>query len=163
MGQAIINEINKKYIEAAECYEDEIESQKANILPDSYINLAFLYWCFAFELFEFVLPNSISEYWSNKGGNRFLKILDLGLARFPNNLELHFWKKYFLHISYGKEFTESDCLSLIEKYNKGVSMVPYFFLYQFDKIKYQKQRDELIIEAEVMPTAKNIYIKSLLV
>ena len=163
MEEAINNEISKQYIKAVECYEDEIENHKSNILPNSFINLAFLYWCFAFELFEFVIPNGISEYWSNKGGDRFLKILDLGLEIFPNNLELHFWKKYFLHISYGKEFTENDCLNLIEKYNKEVSAVPYFFLYQFDKIKYQTQRDDLINEIEVVPTAKNLYIKSLLV
>ena len=163
MEQAIINEINKKYIEATESYEVEIEEGKLNILPNCFINLAFLYWCFAFELFEFVIPNGVSEYWSNKGGNRFLKVLDLGLERFPNNLELNFWKKYFLHISYGKEFTESDCLNLIKKYNKEESVVPYFFLYSFDEIGYKEQKDKLIYEAEVMPTAKNLYIKSLLV
>jgi hypothetical protein len=163
MERAVINEINKKYIEAVECYEDEIKDHNSNILPDSFINLAFLYWCFAFELFEFVIPNSISEYWSNKGGNRFLEILGLGLEKFPNNIELHFWKKYFLHISYGKEFTEKECLNLIEKYGDKESKIPYFFLYFFDKIKYEKQRDELIEIAEEIPTAKNLYIKSLLV
>jgi len=163
MEEAIINEINKQYIKAVECYEYEIENHKSIISPDSFINLAFLYWCFAFELFEFVIPNDISEYWSNKGGNRFLKILDFGLERFPNNLELHFWKKYFLYIAYGKEFTENDCMNLIEKYNKEASAVPYFFLYQFDKIKYKKERDDLMNELEALPTAKNLYIKSLVV
>jgi phenolic acid decarboxylase len=96
------------------------------------------------------------------GGSRYQKILGLGLEKFPNNLELHFWEIYFNHIIYGKEFTQNDCLSLIEKYNKEVSLVPYFFLYQFDKIKYKKQRDDLINEIELVPTAKNLYIKSLL-
>ncbi len=161
MKQAILKEINKKYIEAVACYEDEIIEHNLNVIPDSFINLAFLYWCFAFELFEFVIPNNISEYWSNKGGNSFLKILDLGIEKFPNNLELHFWKKYFLHISYGKAFSEMECLSLIKKYGDKENKVPYFFLYQFDQITYKKQRYELIQLAEELPTAKNLYIMSL--
>ena len=162
MEQAVINEIKKKYIEAVQCYEDEIEGRDPNILSHSFVNLAFLYWCFAFELFEFVTPNGISEYWSNRGGNRYLEILDLGLEKFPNNTELHFWKKYFFHISYGKEFTMKECLNLIEKYGDKESKVPYFFLYLFDRIKYKMQRDELIKLADEIPTAKNIYIKSVL-
>lgn len=163
MEQAVMKDINKNYVEAVELYECEINNNRFNSSPDSFINLAFLYWCFAFELFEFVIPNGISEYWSNKGGNSFLKVLDKGIEKFPNNIELHFWKKYFLHISYGREFTEEDCLKLIEKYNEGEHAVVYFFLYQFDKVKYEKQRDELIKMTEKEPTAKNVYIKSLLV
>lgn len=163
MKEAISNEINKKYIEAVESYENEIGKKSSDVGPDSFINLAFLYWCFAFEFFEFVIPNSISEYWSNVGGDRFPKILKLGLSKYPNNMELHFWEKYFLHISLGKKFSMNDCLKLIETYCDGQSLVPYFFLYQFDKKKYKKERDELLRGTEKIPTAKNIYIKSLLV
>ena len=162
MEKAINNEIDKKFLEAVKGYEDIIENS-SDATPDSFINLAFLYWCFAFELFEFVIPNDISEYWSNVGGKRFLKILELGLEKFPNNIELHFWEKYFLHISYGKEFSEIACLSLIEKYDREESLVPYFYLYLFDKSKYKEQRDELIKETIMTPSAKNLYIKSLLV
>ena len=162
MKEAINNEIKKKYIKAVEGYENEIGNQTSDIAPDSFINLAFLYWCFAFELFEFDIPNNISKYWSNIGGYRFSIILKLGLTKYPHNVELHFWEKYFSHISLGKEFTERDCLELIKNY-EGKSLTPYFFLYQFDKEKYKKERNKLLREAEKMPTAKYIYIKSLIV
>ncbi|MDT3402457.1 hypothetical protein [Mucilaginibacter terrae] len=162
MQQAIISELNKRYTEAAAYYEAEIENDQHDILPICFINLAFLYWCFAFELFEFVIPHNIPDYWSKRGGEKFLTVLDSGLAKFPNNAELHFWKKYLLHISYGDGFTKDDCLSLIETYGCGESSVPYFFLYALNKVKYSTQRELLISEAEVMPTAKNLYIKSVL-
>jgi hypothetical protein len=158
MNIALVKEINKQYLEATICYEEEIKTNPLTKV-DWYINLTFIYWSFAF---LFRAPEDIPEDYSMIGGSRYQKILGLGLEKFPNNLELHFWEIYFNHIIYGKEFTQNDCLSLIEKYNKEVSLVPYFFLYQFDKIKYKKQRDDLINEIELVPTAKNLYIKSLL-
>lgn len=162
MKDSIIKEINKKYVEAVEGYEDEIQNHEDVASPDTYINLAFLYWCFAFEFFEVVIPNAIPDHWSVKGGDSFLRILNSGLNKFPNNLELHFWKKYFFHIAYGEDFTKGECLQLIGKYNGTQSAVPYFFLYLFNKDKYKEQKMELLKIAEVAPTAKNLYIKSIL-
>ncbi|MEN9335050.1 MAG: hypothetical protein RLZZ500_37, partial [Bacteroidota bacterium] len=104
MVKAVELEIKKKYIEAVACYEKNISKELA--IPDDYINLSFLYWSFAFELFEFNKPNSINDEMSLIGGNKYMKVLDLGLNKFPNNLEIHFWKKYFQHISFGVKFTE---------------------------------------------------------
>ena len=157
MEIALIKEIKKEYLEATKCYENEIENYSSDVLPDSFINLAFIYWCFAF---EFSVPEDIPKDYSIIGGNRYQKVLELGLSYYPDNTELHFWKKYFQNIIYGEEFSEKDCKLLVQKY--GDSIVPYFFLYLFDKNKYEKQRNELIIDANKLPTAKNIYIKSLI-
>ncbi|MGN7787361.1 hypothetical protein ACTJIJ_22695 [Niabella sp. 22666] len=159
MNTAIIKEINKEYIEAVELYEKDI---KNSAFLESYINLAFLYWCFAFELFEFNIPNSISENWSAIGGNRYSKILELGLNHYPDSIELNFWQKYFSHISFGEEFSENDCKQLIEKYGDDESIVPYFYLYLFDKKKYEVEKNKLLVEYSKQPTAKNIYIRSIL-
>jgi hypothetical protein len=162
MKKGTNNEVNKEYIDAVIFYEHEIANHSPEVTPDSFINLSFLYWCFAFEFFEFATPNNIPEYWINIGGNRFLKILEIGLEKFPNNIEVHFWRRYFFHISYGEEFSEIECLDLIEKYGDKESKVLYFYLYLFDKNKYKIQKDDLIEEIKNLPTAKNLYIESIL-
>lgn len=157
MNTAIIKEINKEYIKAVELYEENI---KNSAFVENYINLAFLYWCFAFEQFNF--PNKISEKWSIIGGNRYAKILELGLEKYPTNIELNFWKKYFSHIIYGLEFSENDCQQLVEEYEDNESLVPYFFLYLYNRQKYELKKTKLLEECIKQPTAKNIYIRSIL-
>src|SRR5206468_8692656 len=104
MMEAIIKDRAKDYVNAVVCYEQEIQTNKDSSPVELYINLAFLYWEFAFEKFEFNIPNKIPGSLSILGGNRYQHIIDEGLSRFPNNLELHFWNKYFKHISYGEDF-----------------------------------------------------------
>jgi hypothetical protein len=159
MNTAISKEINKEYIEAVELYENDIKNSGC---LESYINLAFVYWSFAFEMFEFSMPNNISENWSVIGGNRYPKILELGLNNYPNSIELNFWEKYFSHISFGEEFSESDCKQLIEMYKDNESSVPFFYLYLFDKKNYEARKNKLLDECNKLPTVKNIYIRSIL-
>ncbi|MDF3819609.1 hypothetical protein P3G55_06845 [Leptospira sp. 96542] len=159
MNAAIIKDINKEYIEAVELYEKDI---KKSASLESYINLAFLYWCFAFELFEFNIPNNISEKLSAIGGNRYSMILEIGLNDYPNSIELHFWQRYFSHISFGDEFFASDCKQLIEKYRDDENIVPYFYLYLFDKKKFEIEKNKILDECSKQPTAKNIYIRSII-
>jgi len=160
MEEAVKKEINKEYIEAAECYEDAIKNHSSSVSPDTFINLAVLYWELTFDMFGFVIPNGIEDY-SMIAGNRYQKILELGLEKYPNNVELHFWKKYFSNILGDENFSVRDCLDLIEQYGEQ-NYVPYFFLYLFDKEKYKKQRDELMKEVEKVATAKNFYIGAVL-
>lgn len=77
---------------------------------------------------------------SSIGGKRYLEILELGLANYQNSVELNFWKMYFPHIVYSKEFSKEDCKQLIDKYGDDESLVPYFYLYLFDKEKYTKEK-----------------------
>lgn len=159
MELAILKEINKKYIEAVNYYEKVIDKDTP-ASPYNYINLAFLYWSFAFEFIEFDIPNNITEDWSVIGGNRYQKILELGLSNYPNNTEMLFWEKYFKHIIYGEDFSEKNCTQLLKKY--GESKVPYFFLYLFNTEKYMENRNQLLSQCEELPTAKNNYIKSII-
>lgn len=161
METALIKEINKDYIEAVKEYEKDIKI-KENPSPESYINLSFLYWSFAFDNFGFNLPNKIPDEYSMIGGNRYQIILESGLIKYPNNIELIFWKKYFEHIIYGEMFTENDCLALFENYKENDSLVPYFFLFEFNNEKYLNKRNLLLENCKSYPTAKNIYIKSII-
>jgi hypothetical protein len=162
MEKALIKEINGEYVEAVKCYENELANNESSISPNSYINLAFLYWSFAFDYFGFDIPNNIPDDYSIIGGNRYQIILDLGLKNYPNNLELIFWNKYFQHIIFGEEFSKSNCKQLIDKYGDSESIVPYFFLYLFEKEKYIEKRNELLDTCIKYPTAKNNYIKSII-
>lgn len=161
MKLSIIAEVNKDYLEAVKLYEKEIEEDHPPTV-DSYINLAFIYWCFAFELFEFNIPNNILDEWSVIGGKRYSNILEMGLSNYPRNIELNFWKKYFSHISFGERFSDNDCRELLDEYGDTESIVPYFFLYLFDKEKYTQKKNDLIEECNKVPTAKNLYIKSII-
>ncbi len=159
MGTALIKDMNKDYLEAINHYENEIG---INELPsvDSFTNLAFLYWAFASQQIEFNLPNNISDEWSIIGGNNFSRVLEKGLAKYPRNVELHFWKHYFPYRLFMVEFTEDDCKKILKEYGDEESLVPYFFLNLFDKNKYKKKVDELLHKCIDSPTAKNIYIES---
>ena len=159
MQAAIIYDIKKDYIKAVEAYEMLIRND--NALPDYYINLSFLYWSFAFEWYEFVIPNNIPDYWVKKGGNEFLKVLDSGIKKYPKDIELHFWRRYFLNTSYAEDFTEEECLNLFDLYGHK-NKIPYFFLYQCNHIRYKEQKDELLGIIKGKETAKNLYIASLL-
>lgn len=160
MNKAVKEEINKRYLKAIEIYEDELKSSNSSL--ESFINLSFIYWASAFELFEFDLPNNIPDDISIIGGNRYPIILELGLNYYPDSIELNFWQKYFAHISYGNSFTAIECQSIIDRNKKDVSKVPYFFMYLFDKQKFKNQTYELMLEINEYPTAKNLYIKSIL-
>lgn len=162
MESGLKKDIEKKYIDAVIAYENEISNNSNQILVDNYINLAFLYWSFAFELFEFNIPNNINEDYSIIGGNRYKIILDQGLNNYPKNLELNFWKKYFQHIIYGDKFTENDCERLLIDFSESQSIVPYFFLYLHNKDKYTEIKKVLLDKCNNCLTAKNIYIISII-
>jgi|GEM_PF-394695 hypothetical protein len=156
---AINREAKREYSEAVEIYEKNILSEDAP--KDSFINLAFLYWQFAAE-FAFSDAYNISESLRQIGGQRFQTVLERGLLKYPRNTEMHFWSKYFPHRLYFSEFSQGECMAIIEKYGNHESLVPYFYLYLFNKEKYKDKREALLIECNEFPTAKNEYIKSLL-
>ncbi|HRB70536.1 hypothetical protein E6C50_14435 [Flavobacterium supellecticarium] len=154
---ALDKDINKQYNDAAIYYQKSIDEGEINL--ETFLNLSFLYW--NFQDFGFFSYYKISEELRNIGYDKYPEILDIGLSKFPNNLELNFWKKYFQHIIYGDEFSEKDCENLLKEYGDSESIVPYFFLYLFDKEKYKQKRNELLALCKKKPTAKNLYIKSI--
>jgi len=162
MNIAVAKEINREYVAAIELYENEIKSKESSAPLESYINLAFLYWSFAFEVFEFNIPNNIIDEWSIIGGNKYPKILESGLSLYPDSLELHFWKRYFSHISFGEEFSERDCERMITTYKGDDSIVPYFYQYLFNAQKYGTEKNKLLEACQQQPTAKNLYIISVI-
>lgn len=161
MNLALIKDINREYLEAVKYYEEEINNSDLPKL-DAYINLAFLYWEFAAEQFEFNMPNNIPEEWSVIGGKRFSKIIDMGLKKYPNSIELHFWKKYLPYRLFSTDFSKNECERLLKVYGKNISLVPYFFLYLFDKEKHKEKIARLTTVCNDVPTAKNLYIKSII-
>ncbi len=160
MNIATKKEIEENYKEAAVLYHDQILS-KSNVNEQDYINLAFLYWSFAsdygFSSF-YKIPKELQE----KGGEEYPKIINDALKIYPFSLELIFWKNYFPFRHYFKQFSQQECEKLIEDHTGNTSLIPYFYLYLFDKVKYKQQRDQLLELCNELPTAKFNYIKSII-
>lgn len=159
MCKAIDKDIRKDYLGAVAQYEIEIKDSEHSSV-ENFANLAFLYWAFAAEQIEFNQPNNIPDQWSEIGGNRFSVILDKGLNKHPNSLELNFWKLYFPYRLFMFNLSENDCIDLLRQYQDDITLVPYFFLSLFDKEKYRNEIERLRETCNNNPTAKNIYIRS---
>jgi hypothetical protein len=154
------DDVAGSYTDAIKHYEREIsENPRPNV--NAFINLAFIYWIFALEP-AFVINSPHSEEISSIGGERFPQVIEEGLKKFSDNLELRFWAKYFSHILFGKEFSRADCERLIATNQNKDTLVPYFFLWLFDADRYDAERRMLLQQCENLPTAKNRYIKSIL-
>jgi hypothetical protein len=156
---AIEMEADKNYTAAVQIYEEIISNKNAP--KDSFINLAFLYWEFAAE-FAFAEAYNIPDTLRTVGGRRYSLILAKGLLNYPFSTEIHFWAKYFPYRLYFEKFPQEECLEILKKYGENESLVPYFYLYLFDKRKYEDKRKSLLLEWEMFPTAKYDYIKSIL-
>lgn len=155
---AIDKDFNKQYNDAVVYYQKSVDENELNV--DAYLNLAFLYW--NFQDFGFFTYYNISERLREIGYIKYNEIIENGINQFPNNVELKFWKKYFQHIFFGEEFSEKECKKLIERYGEDEYIIPYFYLYLFDKKKYEVEKNKLLHECAKQPTAKNIYIMSIL-
>ncbi len=157
LENAIQKDLNKNYLDAVKNYEQYIDNSSMPLI-ESFLNLAFIYWSFASQQMEFNVPNEIPDEWSIIGGNRFLSILEKGLAIYPNSLELIFWKYYFSHRLFGTEFSEQFCKELIKKYEDKDCLIPYFYLQLFDKNAYTNEINILKKICIELPTAKHKYI-----
>lgn len=160
MNEALKKDVSKDYKSAIKLYEKQINNEPLSPI-DNYTNLAFLYWSFAND-FIFNDINKISDELSLLGGERYGIIVEKGLSNYPNSLELNFWNIYFDYILFGKTFLYEDCLKLIQIYNNDDNLIPYFFLYIFDKITYKAQRNQLLQQCKTLPTAKHIYLLTFL-
>lgn len=149
---------NKEYEMAIALYERSVQSNEFEL--NAYINLSFLYWQTASE-FAFKDTYHISNKIFNISFDRYEEVLNMGIILFPNNAELHFWKVYFPHIILGEELYQDEVLEIVNTYD-NTSLVPYFFLYLFNKEKYIKERKMLLKECSKLPIAKNLYIKSII-
>jgi hypothetical protein len=159
LQEALRLDICKDYLKAIEIYE--LINEGVNAPIESFTNLSFIYWEFAAE-FAFRDENNISKKWAEIGGKRYVSVLEKGLSKYPYSLELHFWYRYFPHRLYFDDFSKDECMELIKKFGNNESVVPYFYLYLFDREKFKNKRDILLIECEQKPTAKNNYIRSII-
>ena len=73
-----------------------------------------------------------------------------------------FWERYFPHRFYFDEFTQEEIEKMIAEHEGDDSLIPYFYLYLFDKQKYKEERDKLLEICDKIPNAKNRYIKAII-
>ena len=91
---AVWQDINGNYFKAIDLYEQLID--KGLALVDVFSNLSFIYWEFAAD-FGFRSTNNISDEWKEIGSNKYKEIIEKGLSKDPESVELHFLLKYFRH------------------------------------------------------------------
>ena len=159
LSNAIKEEERNNYLEAIALYEEAIKAGQQNI--DVYINLSFLYWQIAAQ-FTFRDEFNIPDHYVNKGADRFALILEGGLTFYPKDRELIFWKLYYPHRMLFDLFSYDQAVSIVEMDDGRNSLVPYFFLYLFDKNKFEKERNELLDQCTRIDTAKHRYIISII-
>jgi hypothetical protein len=155
---AINFDLAKKYREAI--HEYEVALQKETLDVNLYINLAFLYWLSASSFAwadKYEIPMKVRE----RAIDRYKEVLKEAKLKFPECAELYFWEKYFWHRLVFDSFTEEDTLKIISEH-AYCTEVPYFFLYLFDKKKYGNERNKLLKKCMELPTAKNLYIESII-
>jgi len=160
MNIALEKEMNEDFVEAVKLYEEKI-SNCSDVTEDDYINLAFLYWEFAAD-YGFFCYYNIPEVLGIKGDKEYPRIIKDAIEKFPKSLELKFWKRYFPHRHYYDEFTQEEIERMIIEHDGDDSLIPYFYLYLFDKQKYKEQRDKLIEICNATPSAKFRYIKAII-
>ena len=149
-----------EFLEAVKLYEDKI-LYGSDATEDDYINLAFLYWQFAAD-YGFYCYYNIPEELGVKGDKEYPRIIKEAIDKFPNSLELKFWERYFPHRHYFDEFTQEEIEKMIAEHEGDDSLIPYFYLYLFDKQKYKKERDKLLEICKETPNAKFKYIRAII-
>lgn len=156
--KALALDIDKDYINAVIFYEKSIYNHE--VIRDAFINLSFIYWQAAAK-FAWADYYNISRSMREVGASKYKEFTMLGIKQFPDDVELHFWEKYFPHRLLFDPLTQEEVLQIVWRYSKK-SLVPYFFLYLFDKVHYKKERDKLLAKCNEEKTAKNIYIASII-
>lgn len=157
--QALNAEYSKKYEDAILLYEKSLTNNKETDI-EVYINLSVLYWIIATDVY-FNDDNKIPIEIQLISGEKYNSVVDLGIKNYPESVELHFWKKYLDVRIKGLSFPEEECLQIINTYTLK-SIIPYFLLSLFYKDKYKKEREQLLLQCKKYPTAKNIYIYSII-
>lgn len=154
-NEAVEQDTRGNYIRASELYERAIEEDEG---PDAFINLAVLYFQFTDVGINAHLQLPLG--FVHRAMSRFDEVVNRGIAKFPDNAELRFWKKYFRFSSLGDELEEGEVLSILE--GDESSLIPYFFLYLLNPEKYKNQRVEIVADCGKLLTAKNKWILSLI-
>lgn len=150
--------------EAAQAYEQAIAEGDADL--DTYIDLAVLY----FECNDegYYAYHHLSDDFIERAWNRTFELLDEAESNFGKHAEIEFWRHFFRYIyGGGPEF-----IPLAEELAAtGESLVPYFYLYAFNKRtthdvgegrKYFDKGRELYDLVKDDSTAKKRYITSVL-
>lgn len=152
-------DILKDYEKALTYYEASIDKKENKM--NAYINVAFIYWQSAYA-FGWADYFKISSQIRKFGIDKSSLIIDETIKLFPNNPEPSFWKRYLFHYRLiGDLFPEEEVIKILKEHDE-YSAIPYFLLYLYEENKFKTQRNELLIECNNVPTAKNLYIKSII-
>jgi len=157
---ALAHDVAGEYKQAVAVYERIILQPQAPV--EAFANLSFIYWESgaqqpkandkAAPLAASVMP------WQ-----RCSWVLKAGLQRYPKDLELSFWAKYYPYRGVFEDFSADDCRQLLVTcVNHNQTLMPYFFLSLFDEELYSAETARILTDCQSYPTAKNRWVASVL-
>lgn len=161
MMYALKKDIEGDPLQAIVAYES-LRSDCPIVDEQVYVNLSFIYWLIASDYGYYSYHRNISEELWKHAGEEYPIVVAQGIAAYPRSLELAFWSKYFPFRHYCTPFTREECEMLVSEYDGDSSLIPFFYLYLFDELKYQKERELLKEQCMTLRTIKNDYILSIL-
>lgn len=127
-----------------------------------YVNLSFIYWLIASDYGYYSSHLNVSEELWIHAGEEYSNVVAEGIAAYPRSLELALWYRYIPSRLLYTPFTREECEQLVSKFKGDSPLIPFFYLYLFDELKYQKERQLLKEQCMKLQTIKNNYILSLI-
>lgn len=150
-------DIRGDFLSAIKYYEESISQNEKQV--DTYLNLAIIYWEIGWD-YGISSYHKINKDLIHVAAERYEVILEIAKKEFPNNIEVEFWRRYIDNINLGKEFSIEECETLVQR-DKN-SLVPYSYLYLYNKDKYKNEVDKLYSIVSKELTEKNQYIKNMI-
>jgi hypothetical protein len=157
---ALAHDVAGEYEQAATVYERVIMHPQAPV--EAFANLSFIYWEAVWQL-SFTNGSTTPLALQQLPVDSCSRVLTAGLQRYPHDLELSFWARYYPYRGIYDKFSEADCRQLLaDCVDHNQTLMPHFFLSLFDKASYRAEVTQILITSQQFPTAKNRYVASII-
>lgn len=159
---ALAHDVAGQYEQAAAAYEQAIGQPQAPV--EAFANLSFIYWeASAQQSMTFANGTAVPLAWGSRSFDSCFRVLAAGLQRYPQDLELSFWSRYFPYRGVFNDFSAADCQQLLATCtNHNHTLMPWFFLSLFDENQYRAEVTAILAACARQPTAKNRWVASIL-
>ena len=159
---ALAHDVAGEYEQAVAAYERAIMQPQAPVA--AFANLSFIYWeSVTQQSMVFTNYTAIPLVLSSMPWQACFRTLDAGFQQYPEDLELSFWARYYLHRGVFEDFNDADCRQLlVDCVDHNQTLIPYFFLGLFDEELYSAEIKQILTTCKEYPTAKNLWVACIL-
>jgi hypothetical protein len=159
---ALAHDVAGAYELAVAAYERAILRPQAPV--EAFANLSFIYWeSITQQSMTFTNGTAIPLTLNDMPWQTCFRVLAKGFQRYPNDLELSFWKRYYPYRGIFDDFSDADCQQLlVDCVDHNQTLMPYFFLSLFDEVRHSDDVARILSAYDRSPTAKNLWVASVL-